>query len=89
MIWLLLLTIGAYFLSPVFEQLPEYFGAVAFLPLSFLFGLSGFQIVKRNEVVGLFGIIHNGFWVYLNGFLLIVFGWGGFLYLVLALVFNW
>lgn len=31
----------------------------------------------------------KGFWAYLNGALLILFGWGGLIYLLLAWIFNW
>jgi hypothetical protein len=53
-------------------------GANAFLfqPILFLFGLSGFQLLRLKEGVGRLGRKYYGFWVYFNGILAILFGWG-------------
>jgi hypothetical protein len=59
------------------------------LPGLFLFGYSGFKMIKRNETVNKFGKIHKGFWAYLNGTILILIGWGGLLYLLRAWIFDW
>jgi len=71
------------------EPLSSLLTSTFVVPTAFLFGLSGFLILKRNEVAGRYGEIHKGFWAYLNGILLILFGWGGLAYLLLAWIFRW
>ena len=66
----------------------DFLRGVFVVPIAFLFGLSGFLMLKRNEVVGRYGEIHKGFWAYLNGILLILLGWGGLVYLLLAWMFK-
>lgn len=62
---------------------------VLIIPFELLMGMSGFQMIKRNETLNRFGKIFTGFWAYLNGTILILFGWGGVIYVVLAWFFEW
>lgn len=62
---------------------------ITLLPFLLLMGLSGFRMIKRNETVHRFGRVSEGFWAYLNGTVFMLFGWGGFVYLLLAWIFNW
>jgi len=63
--------------------------SILFSPLFFLFGLSGYQMVSRNEYVGRDGNIIHGFPVKLFGYSTILFCWGLGILSILATVFNW
>jgi len=62
---------------------------ILLFPTLFLFGLSGLIIIKRNEVVGRYGELHRGFWATFSGILMVVFCWGGLIFMILANIFNW
>ena len=91
LVFILLSTIGLF--NPLFDRLPDKDKSdllFLFLSPSFLFfGISGLISIKRNEAVGRYGQIYNGGWAYFNGIMLIVFGWGALLFMLLAYVFNW
>ena len=56
-----------------------------FQPIMFLVGLGGFQLLRLKEGMGRYGKKFYGFWVYFNGILAIIFGWG----LLFLDVFYW
>jgi hypothetical protein len=62
---------------------------ILFLPFLLLMGLSGFQMIRRNESVSKVGYVYKGFWAYLNGAVCILFGWGGFLFFMFTWIFHW
>jgi hypothetical protein len=90
MIWFLSI-MGIFYLMDLLNKIKASINLayILLLPIFFLFGLSGFQMIRRNETVNGFGKIFKGFWAYLNGTLLILFGWGGLLYVLLAWIFHW
>jgi len=90
MIWFVVFATFVFIFTKISEtELGIYSSAILLIPMAFLFGLSGFQMIRRNETLNGFGRIYKGFWAYLNGTLLILFGWGGLLYLLLAWIRDW
>jgi len=69
--------------------LDQNWSLVLLIPFELLMGMSGFQMIRRNETLNRFGKIFTGFWAYLSGTILILFGWGGLVFLLLARIFNW
>jgi hypothetical protein len=63
--------------------------SILLIPFCMLMGLSGFQMIRRNEYVDKIGYVYKGFWAYTTGVVYILFGWGYFIFLVLAWIFNW
>lgn len=88
-ILLILIIILAFLLKELNIQVsPEVF-QVGLLGMAFLWGLSGFLMITRNEFIGSGGQNHKGFWAILNGILLISMGWGYIIFVVLATISNW
>lgn len=58
------------------------------VPVCLLFGLSGFLMLRRNEYVNQFGKLTTGFWARFTGVLAILFGWGGAIALIIAIIFD-
>jgi hypothetical protein len=61
---------------------------LALTPVCFLFGLSGFLTLRRNEYIDNQGRKYRGFWAILNGILLLLMGWGSLLVLVIIIIFD-
>lgn len=59
------------------------------LPMTALFGLSGFLITRMNEMVGKGGRIYRGVGAKITGILGMIFFWGGGVMLVLTTIYNW
>jgi hypothetical protein len=59
---------------------------VVLIPTHFLIGLSGYKIIRRKETVNNFGQVYRGGWAYLAGVLTMIYGWGGVILMVLALI---
>lgn len=57
---------------------------ILLIPPCLLMGLSGFQMIRRNETVNRFGRVFKGFWAYASGSIYILLGWGGLVYLLAA-----
>jgi hypothetical protein len=58
----------------------------------FLWGISGFLIIARNQFIDNIGPNirkYKGFWAILNGIVLVVVGWGGVIFYALSSIFNW
>jgi len=58
-------------------------------PSFFLFGLSGFRMIKQKEAIDKSGQPYHGFWAIFNGILGLLFGWGFLLFITLAFIFDW
>jgi hypothetical protein len=66
-----------------------HFGSMGCL---FLWGLSGFLTLTRNQFINNFGpniIKYKGFWAFLNGILFVFLGWGGIIFYALSSIYNW
>jgi|GEM_PF-2853869 len=59
-----------------------------FTPSFSAFGFSGYQTIKRKEIVNKHGQIIKGFWAYFYGVFWILFGWGSLLFLFLIYIFS-
>lgn len=58
----------------------------------FLWGISGFLIITRNQFIDNIGPNirkYKGFWAILNGIIFVLMGWGGIIFYALSSVFNW
>jgi hypothetical protein len=71
------------------DNIKQNLAFIFLFPIFLLFGFSGFLMIRLKEGVSKFGQTYNGPWVYFNGALAIIFGWGGLLFMVLAYFFNW
>lgn len=89
--WFLIFTIiiASRLLDPFLPRYQDFLLSLLLFPFFFSLGLSGFLMIRRKETVDKFGQIHKGTWAILNGSLLVLFGWGGLLVLILADIFNW
>ncbi len=63
--------------------LPQKISTIILSTLSFLWGYSGFLMVRRNEYIDKSGRQYKGFWAYFNGILLMLWGWGMFIALLI------
>jgi hypothetical protein len=66
-----------------------YLTTLFLVPSLFLFGLSGIIMIKRKEAIGRFGRIYYGSQAVTVGILCVIFGWGGGIFMILSLIFNW
>lgn len=62
---------------------------IGLLGCMFLWGLSGFLVITRNQFFDELGRKYTGFWTYLQGSVLIFLGWGGIVLYTLGSIFNW
>lgn len=88
LIYFVLLVIVVFILDKLNIIIPSNLYLVLFV-MPFLWGISGFLMLTRNEYVDKFGRNHKGFWAIFNGTLFILFGWGSIIYVTLATIFNW
>lgn len=56
--------------------------------MMFLWGLSGFLMIIRNECIDKTGRLYRGFWAIFNGIGFMLFGWGSLIVLILAEMFS-
>jgi hypothetical protein len=62
---------------------------IGFLIMMFLWGLSGFLIISRKEYVDNNGRRYRNWWAVFYGIPFLIMGWGGFIFLLLAQIFEW
>jgi len=88
LIYFVLIVIVIFILDKLNTTIPSNIYLVL-LVMPFLWGISGFLMLTRNEYIDKFGRKHKGFWAIFNGVLFIIFGWGSIIYVTLATIFNW
>jgi hypothetical protein len=88
-ILLILLASVAFLFEKFSIKIPPEVFQFSLLGMPLLWGISGFLILTRNEFIDNHGRKHKGFWAILNGTLLIVTGWGGIIFVILATIFKW
>jgi hypothetical protein len=88
------LTIALFFILEELniQQISSQVMQIGIMSCMFLWGISGFLIISRNQLIENVGPNirkYKGFWAILNGIVLIIVGWGGIILYALSSIFNW